>query len=277
LLATLATQAEAAAPSSILEPTCGLGAFLQAAAALWPQAELHGWEVNAPYVAAAAGQLPSRVRLRQVDVFGVDWQQELQALPDPLWVVGNPPWVTIAKLGVLNGNNHPRKHNVDHLTGWGAQTGAANFDVSEWLIRKWLVLLQGRRFRIAILCKASVARRVLLACAREQLPVSGRVYGVDARRHFKAAVVAVWLVLEPRTQATSSPSWPVFAGVGEEAPSSYMGVSAEELIADMGAYEASRHLTAASPTPWRSGVKHDCASVMEFHEQAHGGAADGER
>ena len=37
--------------STVIEPTCGVGAFLVAAAAAFPHARLLGWDINPEYVA----------------------------------------------------------------------------------------------------------------------------------------------------------------------------------------------------------------------------------
>ena len=45
------------APDFVLEPTCGRGAFLVAAAEAFPQAILRGWDINPEYVREAEAQL----------------------------------------------------------------------------------------------------------------------------------------------------------------------------------------------------------------------------
>ena len=41
----------------VLEPTCGLGAFLVAAAETFPNARLFGWDINPDYVQKAKSAL----------------------------------------------------------------------------------------------------------------------------------------------------------------------------------------------------------------------------
>ncbi len=45
-------------PRAVLEPTCGVGAFLEAAAARLPGAELRGFDINEAYVIEARRRLP---------------------------------------------------------------------------------------------------------------------------------------------------------------------------------------------------------------------------
>src|SRR5262245_15937544 len=85
-------------PACVGAPTCGRGAFLCAAARRWRKARLHGYDINAEYVAAAAVALPRTAKVEVADFFRVDWEEELRRLPEPLLVIGNPPWVTSAEL-----------------------------------------------------------------------------------------------------------------------------------------------------------------------------------
>src|SRR5690349_8429509 len=97
-----------ALPTTVLEPTCGVGAFLEAAAARLPDAELHGYDINEAYVAEAERRLPpDRSTVRTADFFTLVWESALAHLPDPLLILGNPPWVTSAGIGAMGGDNLP--------------------------------------------------------------------------------------------------------------------------------------------------------------------------
>lgn len=137
-------------PDVIVEPTCGVGAFLCAAAARFPHATLRGWEINPDYVeitrtallAHRSGAAAPVVTRR--DFFESDWDAELAALPGRLLVIGNPPWVTNSAVSALNGSNVPLKENFMGLRGMAAKTGKSNFDISEWMIMRLLSALRTR-------------------------------------------------------------------------------------------------------------------------------------
>lgn len=160
-------------PSSIIEPTCGQGTFLAAALEAFPGATIRGYECNPAY-AEVAWQTVSRfsqATVQKGDFFQVDWDAELSPLVDPLLILGNPPWVTNAAVGSLGGSNLPEKSNLDGLRGIDALTGRANFDISERMLRENLRWLRGRRGAIAVLCKTSVARKVLIHAWSASLPI----------------------------------------------------------------------------------------------------------
>ncbi|NVB37739.1 SAM-dependent DNA methyltransferase [Pseudenhygromyxa sp. WMMC2535] len=50
-------------------------------------------------------------RVVEADVFEVDWPASLAARPGPILVVANPPWVTNAELGARSSDNLPPKQN----------------------------------------------------------------------------------------------------------------------------------------------------------------------
>ncbi len=257
-------------PRTVLEPTCGKGSFLVAAVRQLPQADLAGYEINPEYVEVAAARVAgARRSVKTADFFSVDWEHELAKMDQPILVVGNPPWVTNSGLGVLNSSNLPSKRNFKGLSGFDALTGKSNFDVSEWMILRLLRALSGREATLAMLCKSAVARRVVEFSARQNWTVRpGAVWRIDAGRHFGAAVDAALFVcrLSPRATAGSA-SWPVYASLDADVPETNFGVADGNLVADLVAYSNTKAIAGESNPEWRSGLKHDCARVMELDRQ----------
>jgi hypothetical protein len=266
------------APRTVVEPTCGQGTFLAVAARRFPRAALVGYEINASYTRAARAALGGRGRIETRDFFDVAWERELDGLGGPLLVLGNPPWVTTAQLGLLGSANAPDKTNARGLRGLDALTGKSNFDVSESMMVRLLEALAGREATIALLCKAAVARRVVETIAARDLAVAPLgLWRVDAARHFDASVSAVLFVAQTSRAKRGSkhPSaapikagavWPVYADL--EAPDaraeSALAVVDGVLVADAERFARTRHLAGTCVPEWRSGVKHDCARIMEL-------------
>ncbi|MDB4937810.1 MAG: modification methylase NspV [Labilithrix sp.] len=259
------------APRTVIEPTCGEGTFLVAAAQRFPRARVAGWEIDAGYTRVAQGALarvqrPGESSVHEHDFFTVDWRSELDAALGPILVVGNPPWVTSAGLGVLGSTNLPAKQNARGLRGLDAITGKSNFDVSEWMIVRLLEVLAGRDATLAMLCKSAVARRVVETVDARGLDVTPvGIWGVDAARHFDASVSAVLFVAETRRKkAFARASWPVYTDLRATEPSSSIAIVDGVLVADAARFTRTRHLAGRCEPEWRSGVKHDCARVMEL-------------
>ena len=254
-------------PSSILEPTCGQGAFLKAALQAFPGAEtVRGFDHNPRHVEASQAAIAKypQASVEQGDFFKIDWDCVLSHLPDPILVVGNPPWVTNATVGALGGANLPEKANVDALRGIDALTGRSNFDISEWMLRETMRWLDGRVGTMAVLCKTAVARKVLASSWSRQAQIDlAALYRISAIREFGASVDACLLIvrLRPGSHITECD---VYKSVGSSTPSSRFGMRDGQLVADIKTFDRLAYLYCDGLIGWRSGVKHDCSRVFEL-------------
>src|SRR5258708_5532415 len=159
--------ARGVSPASVVEPTCGAGSFMLSGLDYFPSASCLGFEINADYVDKLRASLATsgrnhRAQVSEQNFFEVDWRAMFRALPEPLLVLGNPPWVTNAQLGALGSSNLPLKSNFQGHTGLDALTGKSNFDISEWMLIRLLESLAGRNGWLAMLCKTAVARKAQL-------------------------------------------------------------------------------------------------------------------
>ncbi len=257
-------------PASVLEPTCGLGNFLVASLEVFPElTRAVGVDINQDYVCAARAAVEERsgeemAEIVPGDFFETDWSKILASLPDPLLVIGNPPWVTNAELGNLHSSNLPHKSNFQMRRGIEAITGQGNFDISEWMLIKALEWIRGRAAIVAMLCKTAVARKVLLHAWKfgHKLEDSG-IYEIDATKHFGAAVEACLLVV---TSSKTDKSYDclVHRGLSEEGSVTGFGYRNHHLVANVEHFERWKHLEGKEWYQWRSGIKHDCSKVMEF-------------
>ena len=262
-----------------LEPTCGQGRFLAAALAqASPPREIQAIEIQGNHCAAARAISKSdatargvRVRIHQADLFGVDLTSDLiWAENGPLLVLGNPPWVTAAELGRL-GRACATERRMDGLGGLAALTGASNFDVAEAVWLKLIAELADQKATIALLCKTSVARRILERAHRTRLPIAtASVRRLDAARWFGAAVDACLFQAELGT-AGRLRDVPVYDGLTQRSPESVMSFAGGWLVADRALYSVSAVADGACPLTWRQGLKHDAAAVMELRRDAPAG------
>ncbi len=260
------------APRSFIEPTCGRGSFLFAAADQWPQsASGLGLEISSKYVDHARATLlergdAARLQIEQADFFDGLWRKHLASLPEPVLIIGNPPWVTNAHLSALGSSNLPEKSNFQKRSGLEAVTGKANFDISEWMLIQLCEAFCGRRGVLAMLVKSAVARKALQHCWSNGIAIGrARLYPIDAMSHFEAAVDATLLVIEFCDAPSSdfaAEVFPVFSATAR--PEKVFGSVEGRLVADLPSYRAARHLEGEERLRWRSGIKHDCSKVMEL-------------
>jgi hypothetical protein len=273
-------------PRTLIEPTCGTGAFLTAALGRFPGLRFAlGQDINPRYVAAArraVRQTPSAAvcRVRVGDFFRTDWPALLSDYADPLLIVGNPPWVTNSALGVLGSGNLPPKQNLPGRSGLEGLTGKSNFDVSEWMIFRLLQAISGRRATLAMLCKTAVARRVLARAWETRLPIdSCELRPIDAAQHFGARVDACLLVCRGGIASSDGHDCRVFDRLESRRSSRVFGWRDGRLVADVAAFNRVKHLIGSTGSTgrarWRSGIKHDCSAVFEFREDEGGQLVNG--
>lgn len=253
-------------PGTVVEPTCGLGSFLGAAADVFgANSAIYGFDINHSHVARASSRLSGlHVTIHCEDFFTKDWRAFFKSVAEPILVIGNPPWVTNSTLGSIGSTNLPEKSNFQRQTGLSANTGKANFDISEWMILELVQALRDLTATIAMLCKTATARKVLQHCWKHDLAsIESTMHLIDAKKHFDVSVDACLLILSPREMPGSRQAT-VYSDISVRTELGNMGMVDGELVADVEAYTEVRDIDGMEYIRWRSGLKHDASKVMEF-------------
>ena len=183
-------------PASLLEPTCGLGSLLFAAMDTFRHAVTAiGLDIDNHHLRLAQAARQDRndaekIRLVEADFFDTDWRHLIAELPEPVLLLGNPPWVTNSHLSTLGSRNLPVKSNFQNRNGLDAITGKANFNISEWMLIRLMEAMAGHHGTLAMLCKSAVARRVLCHAWKNTLPVEKSAIYRSTLRHTS---VLLWM------------------------------------------------------------------------------------
>ncbi|MCC3410287.1 MULTISPECIES: class I SAM-dependent methyltransferase [unclassified Microcoleus] len=256
-------------PKVIIEPTCGIGNFIKAAANSFPSAsKIIGVEINQSYLRELRAKHEllqnERCEVKHGDFFEFDWTSLIHQFNHRVLVLGNFPWVTNSQQGTIGSENLPKKSNFQKHAGLDALTGKSNFDISEWMLIKAIHWLQNRDATLAMLCKTSVARKLLNYIHSQKLYLADcATYTIDAKKYFDANVDACLLVCKFDSYSRNY-FCDVFSSL-ETSDCHRIGYHNNLLVKDIDAFSKLSNLYAVdSGTKWRSGVKHDCSSVMEF-------------
>lgn len=251
------------ADARLLEPTCGRGAFLRAAARAAPESDRLGVEIQPDHAEAAKAHGRVRVgNLFQMRLSeDITWKSE-----GPLFIIGNPPWVTSSELTRMDSANLPAKGNFKGARGVDAILGSSNFDVGEYIILKLLQEFRREPFTLGMLCKTQVARNVVEHAASAGFPIAGStIHRIDAMRWFNAAVDACWFTVRSDPKQIRDYTAAIHEGfdVAGTTPTRF-GVVGGRLVSDVSRYELLRSADGVCPFNWRSGLKHDAAAVFEL-------------
>ena len=251
-------------PSVVIEPTSGLGNFIQAAYNIWGEkTKYKGYEINEEYFNSSTLKFKkiNPIEIVKCDFFDTDWNSIVGTETNTL-ILGNPPWVTSAKLGSLKSNNLPEKSNFQKHRGFDAKTGKANFDIAEWMIIK-LVSSMVIGNSLAMLCKTSTARKALMHFWKHGPEVANaKIYIINSKEIFNVSVDACLLFLT-RTEKSDYVA-EVYDDIHSEHYTSRFGTLNNELISNLDGYIEYSNLDGFSNCKWRSGVKHDASQVMEL-------------
>ena len=246
-------------PAYIFEPTAGIGNFIEASLDTFENIiQAYGVEINPEYCKICKKRFnKNKVSVICDNFFACD---SFEFVKDkfPMLIIGNPPWAMNSDLEY----NIPAKSNLKKYSGLDAITGASNFDICEYIILKLIKEFSNTDTTIAMLCKTSVARNVLIELNKNNVLTeyvkmlsfnSGKIFGISA-----ASCLFV-IKLSANGKKTS---------VCEVADIDDVNKISETIEIKNGVLSIARDdildLDGRCQLEWRQGVKHDCARIMEL-------------
>lgn len=253
----------------VFDPTCGIGNLLYAATERLPSLEKAlGIEINPVYVKKSRKRAAKlKLDIKRANFFTTDLLSATSSLPEPYIFLGNPPWVTNATIGQIDGSNLPRKENFAKLGGLDALTGRSNFDVSEWILLRILERVEGTKNSCAMLVKNSVAIKIISYAARKSLSINRcEIYSIDARKEFGASVAACLLYFEGCNLKDAEYSYTFFDNLESRHGKTHSFIGGR-FISDYDSYISTERYNKTSKGRWRSGVKHDASKVMDLRKE----------
>lgn len=248
-------------PCILIEPTSGVGNFLNAALNSFDTIEgAIGLEINPDYCAECQKRIVDE-RLQVINDNFFTYQIEQHIGEKDTLFVGNPPWATNSDLNF----NLPEKENFKRLSGTDAITGASNFDICEYIILKLIEKSQNKKVEIAMLCKTSVARNVLLELDRNDAYIDTvRMYNFNSSKIFGISAPACLLFIKMSTKNVKCHECDIYE---IDNPDALIGKITFENGKLSNLNDEVIDLDGDCCIEWRQGVKHDCAGVMELEKK----------
>lgn len=245
-------------PSTILEPTCGIGNFLKASL-IFDAEKYYGIEVNPEHFKICAENLSdSKIKIVNKNFFECAIPKSKNVL-----IIGNPPWINNSELSKINSNNLPPKTNFRNLRGIDALTGASNFDICEYIIETLIDIYRNTNAVIAMLCKISVAKNIFQEIVRLNVPFRNcEIFTFDANKIFGVSADACLLYLELTEKNIFPASCSVYAFEKSRSLKKILGYRDGKFYNDISV--SACNFDGKCFFEWRQGIKHDCAKIMEL-------------
>lgn len=262
-------------PKVIVEPTCGKGNFIIAALQVFDSIEdVYAIEIHRPYIeelnarlskhlAGNPGLKKINVNIYNKNIFDFNFSGIKDSIKGrEILVLGNPPWVTNSGLGTMRSNNLPKKSNFKNARGLEAMTGKGNFDIAEYICLQMIDLLSGEKAHLALLMKNSVIKSIVQNQRQSRHRTSHiSQYGIDAEKEFGVSVAASLLLMDFNGSVAERCQVSDFYTLK---PLYEYGWINDKFVADTALYQKFGGIDGLSPLKWWSGVKHDCAKVLEL-------------
>ncbi len=261
---------------TIIEPTCGIGMFIQHSIGNFTKLnKIIGIEIQKNYTEKIINREwfdNKLIDIKNANFFDIDWDELICNIPTPLLIIGNPPWITNTELSKNNSKNVPIKSNKDQLPGIKAITGDSNFDIAESIIITLIDRIHMREASIAVICKLSVARKVLIHCWKKSYNTTvAEIHEISAKHYFNASVDACILIIQFDTTSDTKVCQANVFSTAFFKISNTIIYENDILISNYYDYQRYKHLlsfdTKNKKIKWRSGIKHDLANIMELYQK----------
>ena len=266
-------------PTIVIEPTFGKGNFINSALDFFHNIKkIYGIEIQKGYVWYCKKSLLEKqkfashkpdIYLYHDDIFSHDFDKSIFNSNEEVLIIGNPPWVTNSELGSLDAKNLPQKNNFKKHKGLDALTGKSNFDICEYIILRMLETFSNVNGIFAMLCKNSVAKKIVHDLPKRRFNISDiKLLNIDAKKDFNAATDASLFVVrlgKPLTEHVCE----TYKLDEPEKHISTFGWYNHKFVSNIDKYKRSHLIDNQCQFEWRSGIKHDCSSVMELDKNGN--------
>ena len=262
-------------PEILIEPTCGKGNFILASLSYFTSIKkVYGIEIYKPYVWETKFNIldffltnpnisKPEIFITHQNVFEFDFKSISKLFSqEEILIIGNLPWVTNSKLGMLNSSNLPKKTNIKNQNGLDAITGKGNFDIAESITLTLLDNFQKCFGNLALLVKNIVIKNIVFDQKKKNYNINTiEKYCIDSKKEFNVSVDASLLFCQLNSSPDSKCNEYDFYNLEQK---SEFGWVESKFVSNISHYSKTKEIDGLCQFEWRQGIKHDCNSIMEL-------------
>jgi hypothetical protein len=268
-----------ASPEVVVEPTCGKGNFVIASLEHFKYIKnIFGIEIHKPYVWETkfniinyflknTNQKKPDIQIIHCNVFDYNFKQIAKDhSPEKILIIGNPPWVTNSKLGILNSLNLPKKTNFKNHSGLDAMTGKGNFDIAENITITMIETFQKMNGHLLLLVKNSVIKNIVFDQKKNRYHIASiEKHCIDSKKEFNVSVEASLFYC--KLNSTPEFDCKEFDFYDRNIGCQKFGWLGHKYVSNIDTYSHTKEIDGKCPFEWRQGLKHDCSTVMELNKE----------
>ncbi len=262
-------------PDLVIEPTYGTGNFILSSLEHFPNIKkIYGIEFHKNYEWSFKSKLlfmflnskksAPEIELFNEDIFNHTFDVENFKNFKRILILGNPPWVTNTELSFSKSSNLPDKSNFKKLKGIDAITGKSNFDLAEYIILQLLEIFSDFDGELVMLCKNTVIKNLVKELPNYTFKISNmRSISIDSQEIFHKSVDASLLFIKLGTKTSDY----ICNEISFENPLQIKrtyGWVGSNFVSNVSDYTKFQDIDGKCCFGWRSGIKHDCASILEL-------------
>lgn len=232
-------------PDIIIEPTCGIGNFLNSASKFFPEKELYGIEIDENKLNKVNQTIPN-LKLINEDIFTFKFDKFNKN--NSFLIFGNPPWITNNELSQTDSNN--------------TNNTKSNLDISQSIILKLIEDFKDTKSTIALLCRTIVSRNVFIELIRNNIDYSFiKQINFNSSKIFKFNADACIFVIQFGGKTKTDKICEV-SDISNPSKILYkFGFVSDRFYSNMNNIPP---IDGKCQIEWRQGVKHDCSTIMEL-------------
>lgn len=258
-------------PQVVIEPTCGRGNFVVSALQTFDTIEdIYGIEIYKPYLDELDRRLSkddihskANVHLYHQNIFDFDFDIIRKDINGrEVLILGNLPWATNSMLGEIGSENLPKKSNFKKAKGLDAITGKGNFDIAEYICFQLIDLFSDHNATIALLIKNAVIKNIVYDQNTNERRIADiEQHQIDAAKEFHVSVAAS--LFRASLGKDASRTCTVYDFYTKTCINEYGWINGH-FVSNINDYQRTECLDGLCALEWWSGLKHDCAKVMEL-------------
>lgn len=245
-------------PDIIIEPTCGIGNFLKSASKIFPKKQLYGIEIDHNKLNEIDKTLPN-LKLINNDIFKIKFDNFDKK--NSFLIIGNPPQTSNIDIAKINTRGFNKK--LINLKKGDINTKDSKLTIPQRIILKIIFEFKNTPTTIAFLCKKIESRNIFIELKKNNIKYTFvKQINITSGKIDKINEDMCLFVAQFGEKTTTNKICEV-SNISDPTKVLYkFGFIGDNFYLNI---DDTPKIDGECKMKWKSGVKHDCANVLELN------------